>query len=90
MWLNYCGVQGYYRRGTAYLGLGKFQAALKDFRQVFVSTPTHLFVHRPFLKLVVGTDDICLYSSTLILITHDRVQSTEVEIVRRVVGNFED
>lgn len=27
-------MQGYYRRGTAYLALGKFKDALKDFRQV--------------------------------------------------------
>jgi serine/threonine-protein phosphatase 5 len=35
-------MQGYYRRGTAYLALGKFKEALKDFRQV-------LFVRAVFL-----------------------------------------
>jgi hypothetical protein len=29
-----CGLQGYYRRGAAYLALGKFKEALKDFKQV--------------------------------------------------------
>ena len=30
-----CSEQGYYRRGTAYLAMGKFKEALKDFQQVF-------------------------------------------------------
>jgi serine/threonine-protein phosphatase 5 len=29
-------VKGYYRRGAAYLAMGKFKDALKDFRQVLV------------------------------------------------------
>jgi hypothetical protein len=28
-------LQGYYRRGAAYLSMGKFKEALKDFQQVF-------------------------------------------------------
>ena len=27
-------LQGYYRRGSAYMGMGKFKDALKDFKQV--------------------------------------------------------
>jgi hypothetical protein len=37
MELSYNGIlpaQGYYRRGAAYLAMGKFKDALKDFRQV--------------------------------------------------------
>jgi hypothetical protein len=30
-------LQGYYRRGAAYLAMGKFKEALKDFQQVHVS-----------------------------------------------------
>jgi hypothetical protein len=29
-------LQGYYRRGAAYLAMGKFKEALKDFQQVHV------------------------------------------------------
>lgn len=33
-----CFIQGYYRRGAAYLAMGKFKEALKDFQQVVLFT----------------------------------------------------
>lgn len=35
IWSDVLWIQGYYRRGAAYLAMGKFKEALKDFQQVF-------------------------------------------------------
>lgn len=40
--MNFSFMQGYYRRGAAYLAMGKFKDALKDFQQVSKLCPSLL------------------------------------------------
>lgn len=45
--------QGYYRRGAAYLAMGKFKDALKDFQQVIVYSTSIVPFNFPFLSYVI-------------------------------------